>query len=396
MEQMSGLMKSDGELILELRQQVMELQRKNHVLEAFVENSTDAIQISDRNLVTLRINHAYEVLTGIKREELVGIPVEDLVRDRLISESCGAIVAKTKKPHTIVQTFYRTGRSAHVSCTPVFDQEGEIEFFICNDRDLEEIRDLQVELHKIRDLNDRYLLELESIKTQLPAHGEMVVEDKAMLKTLTLASRIAKVDSTALILGETGVGKDEVARFIHQNSNRADQRFVSINCGAITESLFESELFGYESHAFTGAGNKGKMGLLEVADHGTLFLDEIGELSLNMQTKLLHVLQNRSFIRVGGNKSIQVDVRIIAATNCDLMEMVQKKQFREDLYYRLNVVPIRIPPLREKRRHYSSGPAFSEGIQPQIRLPKETLPHDLLYPFELRLGGKCAPAEKHH
>lgn len=289
-----------------------------------MENSTDAIQISDRNLVTLRINHAYEVLTGIKREELVGIPVEDLVRDRLISESCGAIVAKTKKPHTIVQTFYRTGRSAHVSCTPVFDQKGEIEFFICNDRDLEEIRDLQVELHKIRDLNDRYLLELESIKTQLPAYGEMVVEDKAMLKTLTLASRIAKVDSTALILGETGVGKDEVARFIHQNSNRADQRFVSINCGAITESLFESELFGYEGHAFTGAGNKGKMGLLEVADHGTLFLDEIGELSLNMQTKLLHVLQNRSFIRVGGNKSIQVDVRIIAATNCDLMEMVQK------------------------------------------------------------------------
>lgn len=349
MEQMSGLMKSDGELILELRQQVMELQRKNHVLEAFVENSTDAIQISDRNLVTLRINHAYEVLTGIKREELVGIPVEDLVRNRLISESCGAIVAKTKKPHTIVQTFYRTGRSAHVSCTPVFDQEGKIEFFICNDRDLEEIRDLQVELHKIRDLNDRYLLELESIKTQLPAHGEMVVEDKAMLKTLTLASRIAKVDSTALILGETGVGKDEVARFIHQNSNRADQRFVSINCGAITESLFESELFGYESHAFTGAGNKGKMGLLEVADHGTLFLDEIGELSLNMQTKLLHVLQNRSFIRVGGNKSIQVDVRIIAATNCDLMEMVQKKQFREDLYYRLNVVPIRILPLRERK-----------------------------------------------
>lgn len=367
--------RSDGELILELRNQVQELKEKNRVLDAFVENSTDAIQISDRNLVTLRINRAYEVLTGIKREELVGIPVADLVKNRLISESCGAIVAKTKKPHTIVQTFYRTGRSAHVSCNPVFDKNGEIEFYICNDRDLDEISSLQSELHKIKDLNDQYLMELESMKAQMPNRGELIIEDKAMLKVLSLASRVAKVDSTALILGETGVGKDEIARFIHQNSSRADQRFVTINCGAITESLFESELFGHEGHAFTGAGSKAKAGLLEVADHGTLFLDEVGELSLNMQTKLLHVLQSHSFIRVGGNRSIQVDVRIIAATNCDLKEMVRKNQFREDLYYRLNVVPIRIPPLRERKNdiiplaqhflnHYNEKYGFHKKLSP--------------------------------
>ena len=163
-------------------------------------------------------------------------------------------------------------------------------------------------------------------------------------QTLTSA-----VDPTALLLGETGVGKDEIARFIHQNSGRSDRRFVPINCGAITESLFESELFGHEGHAFTGAGSKAKPGLLEAADHGTLFLDEVGELSLNMQTKLLHVLQNRSFIRVGGNEPVQVDIRVIAATNCDLKEMVQQKRFREDLYYRLNVIPIHIPPLRERK-----------------------------------------------
>ena len=337
------------ETMEELRKRVLDLEEQNRVLDAFIENSTDAIQISDRNLVTLRINRAYEVLTGIRREELVGVPVEQLVKNHLISESCGAIVAKTKKPHTIVQTFYRTGRSAHVSCTPVFDSCGEIEFYICNDRDLDEISSLQQELDKIRGLNDQYLQELESIKARMGGQSKLIVADKEMLKVLALAARIAKVDSTALLLGETGVGKDEIARFIHQNSGRSNRRFVPINCAAITESLFESELFGHEGHAFTGAGSKVKPGLLEAADHGTLFLDEVGELSLNMQAKLLHVLQNRSFIRVGGNEPIQVDIRVIAATNCDLEEMVQQKRFREDLYYRLGVVRITLPPLRKRK-----------------------------------------------
>lgn len=345
----NGYMKTDGELIFELKNRVSELERQIHVLEAFVENSTDAIQISDRNLITIRINKAYEVLTGIKREELIGIPVDDLVKKHLISESCGAIVAKTKKPHTIVQTFYRTGRSAHVSCTPVFDQKGEIEFFVCNDRDLDEISNLQVTLHETNVLKEKYLSELETLKSTIMKSNEIVAKDPKMLKVLALANRVAKVDSTALILGETGVGKDEVARFIHQNSSRAEQVFVPVNCGAIAESLFESELFGHESHAFTGAGGKSKAGLLEAADHGTLFLDEIGELPLNMQAKLLRVIQEQSFIRVGGNKPVRVDVRIIAATNQNLEEMVKEKKFREDLYYRLSVVPIYIPPLRERK-----------------------------------------------
>ena len=353
MEQPLSSVSSHPEELLNLRRRVQDLEEANRVLDVFIENSTDAIQISDRNLVTLRINRAYEVLTGIRREELIGVPVADLVKNHLISESCGAIVAKTKKPHTIVQTFYRTGRSAHVSCVPVFDSRGEIEFFICNDRDLNEISALQLELQKVRGLNDQYLMELENIRTQMPNCGELIVKDQVMMKVMSLANRVAKVDATTLILGETGVGKDEIARFIHQNSSRADQRFITVNCGAITETLFESELFGHEGHAFTGAGSRTKMGLLEVADHGTLFLDEVGELSLNMQTKLLHVLQNRSFIRVGGTQPVQVDVRIIAATNRDLESMVREKRFREDLYYRLNVVPIRVPPLRERKNDIS-------------------------------------------
>ena len=261
-----------------LEQRLRELEEQIRVLDMFIENATDAIQISDRNLVTVRINRAYEKLTGIQREELVGVPVEELVRSCLISESCGAIVARTKKPCTIVQTFSRTGRSAHVSCNPVFDEAGNIEFFICNDRDLDEISSLQSELQEIKVLNDRYLSELENLKAQMPNWGELIVEDKAMLKALDLASRVAKVDSTTLLLGETGVGKDEVARFIHRNSSRAEHPLISVNCGAITESLFESEFFGHESYAFTGAGSKSRAGLFEVADHGTMFLDEIGSM----------------------------------------------------------------------------------------------------------------------
>lgn len=334
----------------QIEEQIQYLQTRNKMLEAFLEHSADAIQISDRNMSTMFVNHAYEVLTGISREEQEGVPVKDLVEKGLISPcSACSLVSQSRQPCTIVQTFSRTGRSAHVSCNPVFDEQGEIEFFLCNDRDLEEIKNLRSELKEVTDLKNRYLSELEAVKTQLPSREGLVAEDEAMLNVLGSAYRAARADATVLILGETGVGKDEVAKFIHRSSPRASQPFVNVNCGAIPEKLFESEVFGYEGHAFTGAGSKARAGLFEVANHGTLFLDEVGELSLNMQKKLLHVLQDHSFLRVGGSKPIQADVRVIAAANCDLEQMVREKKFREDLYYRLHVVTLHIPPLRSRK-----------------------------------------------
>lgn len=165
---------------------------------------------------------------------------------------------------------------------------------------------------------------------------------------LQLATKVAPVNSTILILGESGVGKEVVARFIHRQSRRRGGPFVNINCGAIPASLLESELFGYESGAFTGARREGKPGMIEVASGGTLFLDEISELPSDLQVKLLQVIQERRLTRVGGVKPIEVDIRIIAATNRDLPAMVQKGEFRADLFYRLNVVPITVPPLRER------------------------------------------------
>jgi transcriptional regulator with PAS, ATPase and Fis domain len=167
---------------------------------------------------------------------------------------------------------------------------------------------------------------------------------------LEFSQRIAKVDTTVLLLGETGVGKEEIAKFIHRNSLRKDRPFVKINCGAIPANLIESELFGYEKGAFTGALQQGKLGMFEVAEGGTLLLDEIGELPLKMQVKLLRALQEQEITRVGGTKSIKIDVRILAATNRNLEKMVREKIFREDLYYRLNVVPVNIPPLREREK----------------------------------------------
>ncbi|MFM1653324.1 sigma-54 interaction domain-containing protein [Brevibacillus sp. B_LB10_24] len=176
----------------------------------------------------------------------------------------------------------------------------------------------------------------------------LVVHSEAMKKVLRLCRKAAAVDSTVLLHGETGTGKSVLAQFIHRFSSRRKQPFLTINCSAIPENLLEAELFGYSPGAFTGALKQGKIGLIEAANHGTLFLDEIGELPLHLQPKLLHFLSHREYIPLGRREPRKADVRIVTATNCDLQEMVQKKLFREDLYYRLHVLDIKIPPLRER------------------------------------------------
>ena len=175
-----------------------------------------------------------------------------------------------------------------------------------------------------------------------------IATSDSMIRIFTKAKQVAAYPTTVLLLGETGVGKEVVSSFIHHNSDRADKPFIKINCSAIPEPLMESELFGYEKGAFTGAREKGKMGLFELANHGTILLDEIGDMSLSLQAKLLRTIQENEIMRVGGTVTIPVDVRLIAATNQDLESMVQRGEFRRDLYYRLNLIPLHIPPLRER------------------------------------------------
>jgi Transcriptional regulator containing PAS, AAA-type ATPase, and DNA-binding domains len=180
--------------------------------------------------------------------------------------------------------------------------------------------------------------------------GENIVYSSDKMKqVIKMAIRAAKTDSPIFITGESGVGKEEIAKFIHENSERNNKNFITVNCAAIPSELFESELFGYEDGAFTGAKKGGRRGLFEEANGGTIFLDEIGEMSLSMQTKLLRVLQENEIKRLGGNKFIKISVRYICATNLSKKQLSNNLKFRQDLYYRLSVIPINIPPLRDRR-----------------------------------------------
>jgi len=317
-------------------------------LDAIIEASFDGIYITDGKANTLKINKSYETITGIKRKGMINRNMYELEKEGYISKSATLMVLKNRKSNTIEQEF-STGKKVLVSSNPIFDEKGNISMVVTNVRDITELYELQDQLAKNMKLTEKYYSEIEAMRIQYLNLTDMIAKDKIMLDLLEVAKRVANVDTTVLILGETGVGKEEIAKFIYKNSTRRDKNFIKINCGAIPQNLIESELFGYVKGAFTGANKEGKMGLFEVADGGTVFLDEIGELPLDIQVKLLNVLQEGEVERVGAVKPIKIDVRLLAATNRNLEEMTKEKTFRADLYYRLNVVPLTVPPLRDRR-----------------------------------------------
>ena len=326
----------------------------NDQLLSILDSLYDGLYITDGNAVTILINHAYQTISGLTPEDVLGRSMWDIVADGLINQSGTLCVLKTKAPITLEQTF-RTGKKALITSTPHFDKEGRITMVITVVRDITELYDLQ---KKYQESEVRHRLEKDFLRRSQKFSSKLLVNDPRTKAALARAQKVAALDTTVLLLGETGVGKEQFAHLIYEHSNRADQSFISVNCGAIPPTLIESELFGYERGAFTGANREGKKGVFESADKGTVFLDEVGDLPLDMQVHLLRILQEMQVTRVGGVKPIKVDVRVIAATNRDLLEMVRAKTFREDLYYRLNVVPIQIPPLRER----------TGDIQPLVQL----------------------------
>lgn len=314
-------------------------------LKAIIECSFDGIYITDGEANTWMINEAYERITGLDSEKLLGENMWTLMERGIISSSGSLLAIAEKRIVTLYQTF-STGKRAMITSTPIFDDDGEIVLVETNVRDLTEICALREQAE--RDKNElEQRRQLEFIKEK---KVDMVVCDENTIKTLLLADSVAKMDTTVVLCGESGVGKEVFAKYIRDNSRRKDAPYVKVNCGAIPENLIESELFGYEKGSFTGANKNGKIGLFEMADHGTIFLDEIGELPLNMQVKLLRVLQEQEIERIGGTKPVRIDVRVIAATNRNLEKMMEEKKFREDLYYRLMVFPIHIPALRERKK----------------------------------------------
>ncbi|MFJ7366670.1 sigma-54 interaction domain-containing protein [Peribacillus frigoritolerans] len=325
-----------------------ETDKLNRALDAIIENSYDGIYITDQDGTTLYTNSAIERITGIPKEYYIGKSVDQLIKRGILNASVTHKVVKLRRTVSVVQDNF-AGKETLITGSPVFNAEGEIEQVVTNIRDLSDLNELMHELTKVNELNNQYKQEIEKLRKITSKDGVVFVSDK-MKMIYEIAERISDIDATVLILGETGVGKDVLARNIYNRSIRSKKGdFIKINCGAIPADLLESELFGYEGGAFTGANQKGKPGMFELAESGILFLDEVGELPLQLQVKLLRALQEREIQRIGGTKPKKIDVRIIAATNRNLSEMVKSGDFREDLFYRLNVIPITIPPLRERR-----------------------------------------------
>jgi len=310
---------------------------------------SDGIYVSDRDGNTLKVNTMYEKLIGLKREDLVGRKVQDLVKEGVFDLVLNPQIVKTGQPATSVQTT-KKGQKLILNGHPIFDEEGKVALVVTFVRDvtvMSQLRDQIAAQNKLLEqlrTNVQYINE-ESIQ-KFPLNG---FKSREMVHLTKLIEKIAATDAAVLVLGETGVGKEFFARSIHRASQRGDKTFFKVDCTTIPENLIESELFGYAAGAFSGANVKGKPGLFEMADHGTLFLDEIGELPLAMQVKLLRVLQDQEILPVGSTRVRKVDVRIIAATNSDLEKNVEEGRFRSDLYYRLRVAVLSIPPLRNRR-----------------------------------------------
>lgn len=324
----------------------------DEILDVF----NDGIYITDSDGYTLKVNKTYERMTGLKRKELIGKRVADLEREGVFKSPLNALIVKSGKPHTDVQV-NKMGRKVVISGNPVLDKDGNVLYVVTFVRDITGLMHLKDEISVQRELIQKYHEEAHYLRSKNLKSNTVLIKSPRMLELMELLKRVAITDANVLILGETGVGKGVFAAQVHEHSSRREEPFFKINCATIPDNLIESELFGYEPGAFTGANVKGKPGYFEMANKGTLFLDEIGELPISMQAKLLGVIQDQEVMRLGSTTVKKVDVRIVTATNRNLEQAVKEGKFRSDLYYRFRVAALEIPPLRERE----------EEIEPLIK-----------------------------
>ncbi|MBK5449659.1 sigma 54-interacting transcriptional regulator [Bacillus sp. TH22] len=361
---------------------VAEKERVLMDLQDVFEYAFDEIFVTDDKGIVVRVNSMCERHYQLSAKELVGKHVKELQKEGIFYPSATLEVIEKKRPVELVQTT-KSGEYLHVRTRPVFDDEGNLRRVISYSRDLTELYQLRQKVEEMDNQLKTYKKELR----ETYEHEGLIFKSIAMQKIIETIKKVSVVDSTVLVLGETGVGKSRLVRHLHEVSHRKNESFYEINCAALPTNLIESELFGYSGGSFTGANREGKKGLLESAHKGTLFLDEIGEMPLEIQAKLLQVLQEKTFRPIGGRELKKVDVRIVAATNRNLSTMVKQGTFRKDLYYRLNVIPISIPPLRERTEdilpliyHYLQH--FNKKYGRDVKLAPSTLQMFVGYPWE--------------
>jgi len=314
------------------------------LLFKILNNIHDVVLVIDFNTTIVFANEAYAKILGVPVAKVLGRrldkiepkakPIEMLRTGE--SSYCRRNYLDSLSINVIGSTFPLYNGKKIIGCVSIF-------------KNINDVVELNRELNQTKGVA-AYLKEQLELEAQLPNSFEEYIGRNCRLKeTLKLAAKVAKTDTTVLILGESGVGKEVLARVVHNSSTRKNRPMIKVNCAAIPEDLIESELFGYEDGAFTGAKKGGKLGKFELAHRGTIFLDEIGDMSLTMQAKLLRILQEKEFERIGGIRAIKVDIRVIAATNRNLEKMIEDGSFRRDLYYRLNIVPLMLTPLRERK-----------------------------------------------
>lgn len=319
----------------------------NADLNAILASLYDEILVVDQHGIILRYSDNFlSDFAGELPKELVGQSIFDLEDE--IGSSVVRLVNEREKKVSIVQETL-TGKNVMAIGNPVFNDDGELYRIVIASRDITETTKLRGELDATKQLTQEYKKQLDTFKHREEFGKKVIYRSLKMERVMTQIEKLTEFSSTVMILGESGTGKDLIANVIHQYGKRKDKPYLALNCGAIPEELLESELFGYVRGAFTGADQEGKIGYFEQADGGVLFLDEISELPQRLQVKLLRVLQEKEITRVGSTETIPIDVQIITATNKDMEKLVKEDKFREDLFYRINVIPITIPPLRERQ-----------------------------------------------
>lgn len=317
-------------------------------LEAIVDSIYDEVLVVDAKGTVLRVSNRSRLnLWGVNPASVIGQNMLELEEKGWFKPSVTRQVLTEKKKISIVQQ-NRLGRKILAVGNPIFNRKKQLERIVIASRDITEVSHLREELEAARSLTEKYRQEVNLLRKVQHEEKTVIYQSERMEQLMLEIGKVAQVESTVTIYGESGVGKELIAHAVHYLSSRRDKPFVKINCGSIPENLLESELFGYEKGAFTGALHQGKKGLFELAHEGTLFLDEVGELPLSLQVKLLRAIQEREVMKIGGATPIRIDVRIVTATNRNLEEMVAKGSFREDLFYRLHVIPLHVPALRER------------------------------------------------
>ena len=314
------------------------------------DSSSDGIWICDHEGRVISINRASEKLGGLKRKEIKGKKVSEIVKDGLYSDYVTDEVIQTKKAVSQLQYIKNTNKTVLCTGIPVLDDAGDLSLVVINERDITQLEAMRRQLEETRKETEKYKDKLSELSMQELKEQRIVAENHKMREILRTAIKIAHMEVNGiLILGESGTGKGLLAKFIHNCGTRKTKPFIQINCATLPENLLEAELFGYEKGAFSGAGTQGKPGLIELAHEGTLFLDEIGDLPFSLQAKLLKYLDDHQIMRLGGTRPKTIDCIVVAATNHDIKQQVQERQFREDLFFRLNTISLLLPPLRERR-----------------------------------------------